>query len=114
MSAIFINLSTVGIATYMYRFQNETFTSMFCENKAEPSLQCHGSCALHKAMSTSQSQNEDKKIRVANFSIEYIQSHITFFFQPNTISISTNFPINNSHLPKKPFLGKMTPPPQII
>lgn len=67
---ILLMLVSVSKGTLMYLWRNVNptmFTSLFCENKDRPEMECEGMCKLHQVVDQ---ESEDSKKKSENVSVD--------------------------------------------
>lgn len=108
---ISINKNSIAYALYVYN--NELFTSLFCENKAKPALQCHGKCEMKKMQGEN---NSNSKIKQLFIELLYNQRYSSFFeFEKIKISRKTKKIIYYTYLYHFEYKKNLNKPPiQII
>ena len=107
--ALTINLSLVGITSYLYQYQNDTFSAFFCENQDVPEKHCNGRCAMKKVLKNSTESSQESLLSYIPISVEFIASECSININgSNLFEVAVNdLQLLNVSFPER----GITPPP---
>lgn len=87
--------STLGktIIFIHYKFYQQYYTSVLCENKNQPALHCNGKCHLSKELK--QQENREKSpfspIKEKQETIQFFQKYFLLVFELPSTEVQNNF-----------------------